>query len=428
MELLSPAGNAEKLRYAYLYGADAAYVGIEGFSLRAQADNFSLGDPALLRRLKGGRKLYGAFNIFFRDDDIDRLEAALDAVAACPFDALIVSDIGVAPLLRRRLPGVELHLSTQANCLNARSAALYRDLGFSRVIPGRELSLREIEGIKRAVPDLAIEVFAHGAMCLALSGRCYLSAWMNGRDANRGDCSHSCRWKYRLRAVGEPGLALEEEQRPGELFPVYEDMGYTSVMSSKDLNLIDHLRRLGDAGVDSIKIEGRMKSTYYVALVTRAYRRELDRLAGAGGDSRPWIDELYKVSHREFSTGFLFGRDDIARPTDRSYEASHLFVGTVEQRLSPDPAFAALLPPAEAGRPWRRWRIELKNPLRSGDQLELTGPELLAEPLVDFRLANACGAPCAMAVPGRYHELYSRQELQSGWIIRKSLSAPGPAS
>lgn len=430
MELLAPAGNAEKLRYAYLYGADAAYIGLSGFSLRAQADNFSPDVADDLKRIKGDKRLYGAFNMYFHDDDIYRLEQTIDQIASFPFDALIISDIGILPLIQSRLPDMELHLSTQANCINSQAAALYRDLGFSRIIPGRELSLKEIESIKRKVPELAIEVFVHGAMCLAYSGRCFLSSWMTGRSANQGDCSHSCRWKYDVHSMTHSGgLALREEQRPDEYFPIYEGEGFTSILSSKDICMIEHLDRLRDAGVDSLKIEGRMKSIYYVSMVTRAYRRQLDYIEGKSDpdDPRaPWIEDLYKVSHREFSTGFFFGDKEIQEPTSRSYEASHLFIGTIEIERQIDRVLlesCSLLDEnmLQSGKAWRRFVLDLKNPLRQGDVIEITGPKLLQLDLKEYILVNSCGTVINMAIAGRYQEIYSSQDLYSGYILRKSI-------
>ncbi|HKJ86149.1 MAG TPA: peptidase U32 family protein, partial [Spirochaetia bacterium] len=301
MEILAPAGDLEKLETAYTYGADAAYIGLSGFSLRRRADDVDPGDVAeQLRQIKGEKRLYGALNIYFHNEDIRRLEEQIDAIAALPLDAVIVSDIGAVATLRKYLPDVELHLSTQANCLNTAAARVYQDMGFSRIIPAREMSLEALAEMKASLPDLEIEVFVHGAMCLAYSGRCLLSAWQADRSANKGECAHSCRWNYRY--------AIEEAKRPGHYFPVEEGEGYTSILSPKDLCMIDHLAELRDAGVDALKIEGRVKSVYYAAVVTRAYRKELDRvLAGRSrSESQAFIDDLYNVSHREFSTGFFF--------------------------------------------------------------------------------------------------------------------------
>ena len=213
MELLSPAGNIEKLYYAYEYGADAAYIGIKNFSLRAKADNFSADEYEAIRKVKGNKKLYTALNIYFHDSDIETLEKESDYIHQYPLDGFIVSDIGILGFLKKNFPDKELHLSTQANCVNTEAAKMYRDMGIKRIVLGRELSLKEIEAIKNNVPDLEIEVFAHGAMCLAYSGRCFLSKYLADRSANQGDCAHSCRWQYRV---------LEESERPGEYFPVVQ--------------------------------------------------------------------------------------------------------------------------------------------------------------------------------------------------------------
>ncbi|HWP68361.1 MAG TPA: peptidase U32 family protein [Rectinemataceae bacterium] len=339
MELLAPAGSAEKLRYAYRYGADAAYIGLPLFSLRAQAENiddadslapekigaikkaFSAGGPAGLP-IHGGRKLYCAANIYFHDDDLSALEKALPRIAEYPFDAFIVSDLGTYDILRRRFPEADFHLSTQANATNWRAAKLYRDMGFSRIVPGRELSLDEIKTIKDHVPELEVEAFVHGAMCMSYSGRCFISSWLAGRSANKGDCTHSCRWHYKI--------YLEEEKRPGQMIPVESGDtshgGYNLLMSSRDLCMIDHIDQLAEAGVDSIKIEGRMKSLYYVALVARAYRYALDN----PGKENPFREDLFAISHREYDTGFFFGREGMDLSATKSYKQAGLFAGSVE--------------------------------------------------------------------------------------------------
>ncbi len=227
-----------------------------------------------------------------------------------PFDAYIVSDLGPAMLLKKTLgDNIRLHLSTQANTLNSGAIQAYKELGFSRIILGREVTLDDIKRIKDAVPEIEIETFVHGAMCMAYSGRCFLSAHLSDRSANEGDCAHTCRWKYNLLEKKEPKeYYIEEETRKGEYFPVIEEDGYSTILSSKDLNMIDHLSELKEAGVDSLKIEGRMKSLYYVATVTRAYRKAIDVIEH-GGDAKDALlykEELDSVSHREYSTGFFF--------------------------------------------------------------------------------------------------------------------------
>ena len=271
MELLSPAGNVDKLRYCYTYGADAAYIGLKNFSLRVKADNFYEDEYKKVRELKAafpGKRLHCALNIAFHNSEIDRLLNDIPYFKEYPIDAFIVQDLGIVPILQKEFPDAELHVSTQASCMNREAVKMYRSLGFSRVVMGREASLKEIAEIKDAVPDMEIECFVHGAMCIAYAGRCLMSAYLNGRSAQEGFCSHTCRWDYDVltsKQIAQSGdLVLREKKRPDEYFPVYEGDDFTAVLSSKDLCMIDHLRELKDAGVDSLKIEGRMKSVYYV--------------------------------------------------------------------------------------------------------------------------------------------------------------------
>ena len=393
MELVSPAGNLEKLKYAYLYGADAAYIGLGGFSLRAQADNFTPDDLAAAAALKNGRKLYGAFNVAFSDERLAALEAVLPRLPAGAFDAFILSDPGAVALFRRHFPRTPLHLSTQANCTNAAAALVYRDLGFTRVIAARELNLREIEVMKTKT-GLEIEVFVHGAMCLSYSGRCHLSAWLAGRSANHGDCAHSCRWEYRV---------LEESERPGEYLPVVEGSDFTSLLSSKDLCLIDHLDRLRDAGVDAVKIEGRMKSAYYTAVTARAYRRGIDiSLGRSTEDLTPYKADLWNVSHREFSTGFLFGKEDIERPTLESYHRQYLFMGAVGEQTGPD-----------------EYRLDVKNRLTAGESIEYVGYDVPFLADSTYRLLDESRAAVPHVNHGCAAFLKTDQPVKPGYLIRK---------
>ena len=412
IELLSPAGTLEKLAYAYAYGADAAYIGMQEFSLRTRAGNIVDDDIGSLFQTKGDRKLYGAVNSYLHEDDLGLLESRLDVLAAYPFDAFIVSDLGAAALLRKRFGNSRrLHLSTQANCLNSAAVKAYGDFGFSRVILGREAPLRDIRRMKDAMPEMEIETFVHGAMCMAYSGRCFLSAFMTGRSANQGDCAHTCRWTYRL---GErPGegprgdFALEEESRPGQYFPVYEGDGYTTILSSKDLCMIDHLDALRDAGVDSVKIEGRMKSLYYVATVTRAYRKALDALYGLPGseDWQAYRDELFRVSHREFSTGFFFDAEHIANPTEVSYLRDYLLIGTIGEAISPG-----------------LHRLELKNKIERGSLIEYIGPKTLAIADDSFTLEDDTGLTLASANHHQQVFLRTDKPVSKGFIMRKKVN------
>ena len=394
MELLSPAGNIEKLYYAYEYGADAAYIGIKNFSLRAKADNFSADEYEAIRKVKGNKKLYTALNIYFHDSDIETLEKESDYIHQYPLDGFIISDIGILGYLKKHFPDKELHLSTQANCVNTEAAKMYRDMGIKRIVLGRELSLKEIEAIKKNVLDLEIEVFAHGAMCLAYSGRCFLSKYLADRSANQGDCAHSCRWQYRV---------LEESERPGEYFPVVQGENFTSILSSKDLCMIGHLKELEDAGVDSIKIEGRMKSIYYTAVITRAYRKQLDYIEGISKeDPQPYVDEIFKVSHREFSTGFYYGKDEIEMPTFKSYMSEAQFLGSIEEQAGEG-----------------LYKLDVKNQILASDPIEYIGPDLLYLPDEGFTLLDEDMNIVPKTDHGKIAYIKTDKKLKKGYIIRK---------
>ena len=357
MELLSPAGNVEKLSYAYAYGADAAYIGLKKFSLRVKADNFYDDEYKKVISLKEKypeKKLHCALNISFHDSDIDNLKSNLEYFHQYPIDAFIVQDIGVVPLLQKEFPHAQLHVSTQASCVNSEAVKMYQKMGFSRVVLGREVSLDEIRRIKDAVPDMELEAFCHGAMCIAYAGRCLMSAYLTGRSAQSGFCSHTCRWEYDVltkpngpKELAQSGrLFLREHQRPDELFPVFEGEDFTAILSSKDIRMIEHLVDMKKAGLDSLKIEGRMKSVYYVAMVTRAYRKALDALEGklSTEAAAPFIAELENVSHRESTTGFYYDRADADETTigasDSKYELA-AEIGTEVSASESDAIFVA---------------------------------------------------------------------------------------
>jgi putative protease len=414
MELLSPAGNLEKLRYAYAYGADAAYIGLEEFSLRTRAGNFGAEDIQSMKAVKGTRKLYAAINSYFHEDDLETLRSRFSLIQEYPFDAFIVSDLGAAALLKERFPHIPLHLSTQANCINSAAVKTYGLMGFSRIILGRETPLSAIHRIKDAVPSMEIETFVHGAMCMAYSGRCFLSSFLAGRSANQGDCAHTCRWNYKVvqrreESTGYPQgeLALEESERPGVYYPIAEGDGYTTILSSKDLCMIDHLSELKAAGVDSLKIEGRMKSLYYVATVTRAYRKALDAVEGIASseDWKEYRDELYQVSHREFSTGFFFGPQSVELPTEQGYLRDYLFVGTIVKRIDEN-----------------LYLLNLKNQIRQHTPIEYIGPRTLAIQDEDFELLDADFKPIEKQDHGKTVYVKTKQPLEDGFIIRRLLS------
>ncbi|MGP1520106.1 MAG: peptidase U32 family protein [Treponema sp.] len=345
MELLSPAGNFEKLKFAYSYGADAVYIGLKNFSLRAKADNFFEDEYKQISLLKEKykklgieKKLYCALNISFHNEDITSLLENIEYFTSYPIDAFIIQDLGLVKIISSYFPKAKLHLSTQANCINSEACKVYRDLGFSRVVLGREASLKDIEKIKNDVKDLELECFVHGAMCIAYSGRCLISAYLTSRSANKGLCTHSCRWNYKLykKESEQNEWLCEEEERKGEYFPIEEGEGYTSIFSSKDLCMIDYLKEMKDAGVDSIKIEGRMKSLYYTALVTRAYRKKLDLIEGKikEEDAIPFIEELYNTSHRKFGTGFYFSPNDANETVKGETTSPYKMIGTIGEKLS----------------------------------------------------------------------------------------------
>lgn len=325
-ELLAPAGNFEKLKMAIHYGADAVYLGGEEYSLRNLAENFTIADlgQAVSYAHARGVKVYLATNIFPGNRDLEGMQRYLESVRDIPFDAYIVADPGILDMVKEISPGRTIHLSTQANTTNWRSAGFWQRQGVARVNLARETALTDIREFKAHVA-MELEVFVHGAMCISYSGRCLLSSVMTGRDANRGECAHPCRWGY----------ALVEEQRPGAYFPVLEGDAGTFIFNSKDLCLLEYLPGLIKAGVDSLKIEGRMKGINYVASVVRVYREALDRYREnpeAFVVKKEWLDELKKISHRGYTTGFLLGspgQEDHEYHT--GYLRSHEFVGVVTE-------------------------------------------------------------------------------------------------
>ena len=323
-ELLAPAGNMEKAVVAMEYGADAIYLAGKAFGMRAKAGNFSTQELREVLSLARQRdvKAYVTVNTYPRNEEIDELPEYLQELEELKVDALIVADVGVISLARQFAPSIPLHLSTQANTVNYQAAKFWESLGLTRLVAARELSRDEIARLRRET-SLELEVFVHGAMCVAYSGRCLLSNVLTGRDANRGECAQSCRWRY----------AVVEEKRPGEYMPIEEDDGGTHIFNSKDLCLIRHIPELVQMGVDSLKIEGRMKSAYYVATVVRAYRQALDLYAQDPEHfalPEELVEELDKVSHRPYWAGFFLPADaGIYCPTS-AYIQTYDVVGVVE--------------------------------------------------------------------------------------------------
>lgn len=351
-ELLAPAGDLEKLKVAVLYGADAVYLGGRHFGLRAGAGNFSareMNEGVRFAHARGVR-VYVTVNILAHNSDLAHLPGYLDVIREAGADGVIVSDAGVVEMIRKLHPDLPVHLSTQANTTNWVAARFWQAHGVSRIILARELSLAEIKEIRQRV-TVELELFVHGAMCIAYSGRCLLSNYLTGRDANRGDCAQSCRWRY----------ALMEEKRPGEYLPFAEDEKGAYILSSRDLCLIQHIPELAAAGIDSFKIEGRMKSIHYVAGVVKAYREALNAYAaGCCGDPDAWLAEIGKVSHRAYTTGFLFGKPGAAGQhySSEIYRRRYSFVGLV-RGYDPQTGLAV---------------VEQRNRLAVGDEVEILTP------------------------------------------------------
>lgn len=326
-EVLAPAGDRERLEAAVRYGADAVYLGSTQYGMRAAPTNFSLKELEAAVQYAHVRnvRVYLTCNTLPRNSEMDALPQFLLAAEQCGVDALIVTDIGVLGMVKRTVPDMEVHISTQAGIVNYVTAAEFYRMGAKRVVLARELSIDEIAEIReKTPPELEIEVFVHGAMCVSVSGRCLLSNYLTARDANRGECAQPCRWAYHLM----------EKKRPGQYFPVFEDDRGTYILNAKDLCMIEHLDRLAKAGVTSFKIEGRAKSSYYVSVVTNAYRCAVDELMRDPEDYRParWIlDEVKKVSHRQYSTGFFFGTPEAGQYYDNGgYQRSYDVVAVAE--------------------------------------------------------------------------------------------------
>lgn len=354
-ELLAPAGDMEKLKVAVIYGADAVYLGGQQFSLRAGATNFDRQElqAGIAFAHSHGVKIYVTANVFAHNQDLDNLAEYFRFLAESGADAVIASDPGVISILQEAAPDLPVHLSTQANTTNWASARFWQTLGVRRIVLARELALDEINQIHKRVA-IELEAFVHGAMCMSYSGRCLLSNFMTGRDANRGDCAQACRWRY----------ALMEEKRPGQYFPVEEDSRGTYFMSSKDLCLIHYLPQLVQAGVSSLKIEGRMKSIHYVGTLVKAYRAAIDTYVQDPEHYQvqpTWWQEINKVSHRDYTTGFLLGRpgeEGQLAGSDKSYQRPVSFVGLVRGHQS------------QTG----LTEVEQRNNFKVGDRLEVLCP------------------------------------------------------
>lgn len=347
MELLAPAGGIEQLRAAVRFGADAVYLASDRFGMRARAANFALADiPAAVEIAHAaGVKVHVTANILMEQGDLAALPDYFRALDAAGVDAFIIGDLGAAAIARRVAPRVALHVSTQASVANSEAARVWHSLGASRVVCAREMSLDDIARMREDMPaDMEIEAFAHGAMCMAVSGRCLISSYLTGRSGNRGHCTQPCRWSY----------TLEEEKRPGEHFPIEEDDRGTFIMNAKDMNMLAHLDALRAAGVDSIKIEGRNKKAFYVASVVNAYRQVLD-----GAPVADFAPELEAVSHRPYGTGFFFGEAEQA-PNYDGYEQQAMHVADV---VATDPEDRTIV-------------ARCRNRFAEGEELEVLSPRV----------------------------------------------------
>lgn len=402
VELLAPAGSLEKLKYAVYYGADAVYLGGEIFGLRAGSKNFSYDE--MQRGIKyahdHGVKVYLTLNIIPHNSDMNRLKEYIEDIKDFGFDAVIVSDPGILMMVKEYWPDIEIHLSTQANNTNYVSAKFWHAQGVSRVILARELSLKEIEEIKEKIPEtLEIEMFVHGAMCISYSGRCLLSNYMANRDANRGACAQPCRWEYNLM----------EKTRPGETFPVYEDERGTHIFNSRDLNLIHKIPEIIESGVTSLKIEGRMKSMYYVANIVRTYREAIDRyLKDPKGYvfDEGFMENLRKSSHRKYTDGFFQGEPGEEGQVYESsaYIRTYDFVGIVLE-YNPETKMAT---------------VEQRNRLFKGDTVEIIGPDYKEfEQKIDV-LLDEVGEPIDVAPhPQQIMQIKMDQPVEKMYILRK---------
>ncbi len=357
LELLIPAGSLDVLKTAVIYGADAVYIGGEAFGLRAKAKNFTKEDmkEGIAFAHERGVKVYVTANILAHNEDLPGVEAYFEEMKEVRPDALIISDPGVFAIARKILPDMELHVSTQANNTNYGTFLFWYNQGAKRVVTARELSLKEIKEIRDRIPeDMEIESFIHGAMCISYSGRCLLSNYFVGRDANQGACTHPCRWKY----------SVVEETRPGEYMPVYENERGTYIFNSKDLCMIEHIPEMIEAGIDSFKIEGRMKTALYVATVARTYRKAIDDYLESPEKYRANMEwykaEIGKCTYREFTTGFYFNKPDSTTQIydSNTYVKNYTYIGTVETVFE-DGSF----------------QMEQKNKFTVGETIEIMKPD-----------------------------------------------------
>ena len=407
-ELLIPAGSLDVLKTAVIYGADAVYLGGEAFGLRAKAKNFT--NEEIMEGIKfahdHGVKVYITANILAHNDDLPGVEAYFEELKTIRPDALIISDPGVFTIAKRVLPDMEIHISTQANNTNYGTYLFWHELGAKRVVSARELSLKEIKEIRAHIPeDMEIESFIHGAMCISYSGRCLLSNFFTGRDANQGACTHPCRWKY----------SVVEETRPGEYMPVYENERGTYIFNSKDLCMIEHVPEMIDAGIDSFKIEGRMKTALYVATVARTYRKAIDDYLEDPEKYKTnmeWYkEEIGKCTYREFTTGFYFGKptSETQIYDSNTYVKNYIYLGTVEERDAR--GFA---------------KIEQKNKFSVGETIEVMIPDGTNKEVIVKAIEDEDGRPMESAPhPKQMIYVDFGEEIKEGYLLRRREEVEG---
>ncbi len=402
IELLAPAGDMEKLKTALHFGADAVYFAGKNYGLRAYGTNFddaSISEAMAYIHSKG-KKGYITLNIYARHNDFDGLKEYVQSLVDAKVDAVLVSDLGIFSFIKENFPNLPIHISTQANTTNSYSARFYKNLGAERVVLARELTINEIKQIAKDNPDLELEAFVHGAMCISYSGRCLLSNYLTNRDSNHGECVQACRWKY----------SLIEEQRPDEKFDLTEDSRGTYIFNSKDLRLIEYLDQIYDAGVYSFKIEGRMKSPYYVATVVNSYRRAIDYMLECKKNNKKYVapktllDELEKASHRAYTTGFMFNDN---QPTQNynssSQEQKSMFIAIVKD-VHEDKVL-----------------IEQRNKFAIGDTLEILSPtQSFNHKIKVTKMEDINGNPIEEAkIVQEQIYLYTNEKLEIGDILRK---------
>ena len=401
-EILSPAGNFEKMKMAILYGADAVYLAGQVFGMRAAADNFSLDElsEAVSYAHERGVRVYLTVNTMPREYEYEQLKGYFTSLKSIPVDALIIADVGVLALAKEILPHVELHISTQANATSSAACRAWAALGAKRIVLARELTLDEIKEIRRNIPaEIELECFIHGSMCVSYSGRCLLSGHMVGRDANRGMCAQPCRWNFKIRSY-----EIAEEKRPEIPMPIEEVDGETFIMASRDTCTIEHVPELIEAGINSFKIEGRMKSAYYTAVVTNTYKMAIDSYFSDSYEYNPaWYRELESVSHRDYATGYYFADSH----TDANLSSTTGYIK--------DKAYLALATGTEGGRAF----FTQRNKMKCGDRVELLSPGNVGIPFTveDIRDENG-NAIEATSHPYMKFSIKAPFEIHDGDILR----------